>query len=149
MTHDVKKRVFLVKMWYKTESIKRVQRDYQAEYSCKTAPSRLVIMNIVSTFEKHGSVVGTTKNGRATSKKREEVKNQLETMIAENRFLSTRKAASSLQCSQTLILTVLHDDLHLKPYKFLNWHVMRNTIMQKGLILHSGSFRFLSQPSFS
>jgi hypothetical protein len=76
----------------------------------------------VSSFEKYGSVVGTTKNGRPRSKKREEVKNQLETMISEDPSLSTRKAASALQCSQTFIVTVLHDDLHLKPFKFHNWH---------------------------
>ena len=45
-------------------------------------------------------------------------------MIAENPSLSTRIAASALQCSQTLIVTVLHDDLHPKPYKFYNWHVI-------------------------
>lgn len=124
MLYDQKKRIFLLKMYYKTESIKAVQRAYQAEYKCKTAPSNRVILNIVSTFEKHGSVIGTTKNKRPTSQKREEVKNQLETMIEENPTLSTRKAASALECSQTLIVTVLHDDLHLKPYKFHNWHAI-------------------------
>ena len=120
MLYDQKKTHFLLKMYYKTESIKAVQRAYQAEYKCKTAPSNRVIINIVSTFEKHGSVIGTTKNRRPTSQKRKEVKNQLETMMAENSSLSTRKAASSLQCSQTLVVTVLHNDLHLKPYKFHN-----------------------------
>jgi hypothetical protein len=61
----------------------------------------------VSTFEKHDSVFGTTKN-------EERGKKTLKTMIAENHSLSTRKAASILQYSQTLIVTVLHDDLHLK-----------------------------------
>jgi hypothetical protein len=124
MLYDQKKRIFLLKMYYKTESIKAAQRAYQPEYKFKTAPSNRLIINIVSTFEKHGSVIWTTKNRRPTSQKREEVKNQLETMIAENPTLSTRKAASALQCSQTLIVTVLHDDLHLKPYKFHNWHVI-------------------------
>ena len=123
MLYDKKKTHFLLKMYYKTESNKAVQRAYQAEYKCKTAPSNRVIINMVSKFEKHGSVIGTTNNSRPTCQKREEVKNQLETMIAENPTLSTRKA-SSLQFSQTLIVTVLHDDLHLKPYKFHNWHVI-------------------------
>jgi hypothetical protein len=46
-------------------------------------------------------------------------KKTLKTMIADNHSLSTRKAV--LHSSQTLILTVLHDDLDLKPYKFHNW----------------------------
>ena len=86
----IKKRIFLLKMYYKTESIKAVQRAYQAEYKCKTAPSNRVIINIVSTFEKHGSVIETTKNRRHTSQKREEVKNQLETMIADTYPTSTK-----------------------------------------------------------
>jgi len=57
MIHDVKKKRFSVKKLFKTESIKRVQRDYQAEYRYETAQSRSVILNIVSSFEKHGSVV--------------------------------------------------------------------------------------------
>ncbi len=73
----------------------------------------------VFTFEKHGSIVGPTKNRRPDSQKREKkVKKQLKTMIAENHSLSTKKAASVLQYSQTMIVTVLHDDPHLKPYKF-------------------------------
>ena len=124
MLYDLKKRVFLLKTYYKTESIKAVQRAYQAEYRCPTAPSEKVIRNIVSTFVKHGSVIGTTHNGSPASKKRKEVKNQLKEMVTENPSLSTRKAASALQCSQTLIVTVLHDDLHLKPFKFHSWHVI-------------------------
>ena len=91
---------------------------------CSSDLTAKVIKNIVSTFEKHGSVIGTTQNSRDTSQKREVVKNQLQNMIAENPSLSTRKAASALQCPQTLIVTVLHNDLHLKPYKFYNWHVI-------------------------
>ena len=122
MLHDLEKRVFLVKTCYQTASVTAVQLPFRTKFRCKTALSDGVITSIVRTFEKHGSVIGTAKNGRAKSNKREEVKNQLETMISEDPSLSTRKAASALQCSQTLIVTVLHDDLHLKPFKFHNWH---------------------------
>jgi hypothetical protein len=122
MLYDTPTRVFLLKTYYKTGSPKLVQQAFRTKYESKHIPSRSVITNIVSSFEKYGSVVGTTKNGRPRSKKREEVKNQLETMISEDPSLSTRKAASALQCSQTFIVTVLHDDLHLKPFKFHNWH---------------------------
>ena len=36
MLYDQKKRIFLLKMYYKTESIKAAQRAYQAEYKSKT-----------------------------------------------------------------------------------------------------------------
>ena len=125
MLYDLEKRVFLLKTYYKTSSPMAVQRAFKAKFRCKTAPNTKVIANIVKTFEKHGSVIGTTQNGRPSTKKREEVRNQLETLISEDPSLSTRKAASALQCSQTLIVTVLHDDLHLKPFKFHNWHFIQ------------------------
>jgi transposase len=93
-------------MYYKTESLKAVERAYQAKYGRHSASGMNTIKNIISTFEKHGSVIETTTNRKPTSEKREEVKNQLKTMIAENPILSTRKATSALQCSRTLIVTV-------------------------------------------
>jgi ribosomal protein L17 len=93
MLYDLKKRIFIVKMYYKTESLKAVERACQAKYGRNSAPRISTIKNIISTFEKHGSVK------TPASQKREEVKNQLKTMIAENPTLSTRKAASSLQIS--------------------------------------------------
>ena len=51
MLYDLQKRVFLLKMYYKTASIKAVQRACPAEYHGKTAPTAKFIKNIVSTFE--------------------------------------------------------------------------------------------------
>ena len=125
----MKNAFFLLITFYKTESITAVQRAYRAKFRCKTALSDKVITNIVRTLEKHGSVIGTTKNGAAKSKNEKRSK----TMIPEDPSLSTRKAASALQCSQTLIVTVLHDDLHLKPLKFNNWHVIKEHAYAKRL----------------
>jgi hypothetical protein len=100
-------------MYYKAESLKKQLRE-------------LIRSNTYA--RAHCFYVQKTRFGRWDNKKQEtyqpktrkEVKNQLKTMIAENHDLSTRKTASVLQYSQTLIVTVLHDDLHLKPYKFHN-----------------------------
>ena len=43
-------------------------------------------------------------------------------MISKVTTLSTRKAASLIGDSQTFILSILHDDLHLKPYKYQEYH---------------------------
>jgi hypothetical protein len=37
MLYDKKKRIFLLKMYNETESLKAVQRAYQAKYKCKSA----------------------------------------------------------------------------------------------------------------
>jgi hypothetical protein len=42
---------------------------------------------------------------------------QLETLVNDFLNLSIRKAASAVGVSSKLILIILHDDMHLKPYK--------------------------------
>ena len=56
------------------------------------------------------------------SQKRMNAKESLEKIVEENPSISSRKAASALQVSQKLILTILSDDLHLKPFNFHHWH---------------------------
>jgi len=43
-------------------------------------------------------------------------------MVAEFPNLSVRKYASAAEVSPTLIFNILHDDMHLKPYKYQTWH---------------------------
>ena len=95
---------------------KAVQRSYQTEYKYNSASSTRAVKNVVFAFKNHWD-----------NKKIEtyQQKNQLKIMIGENRNFSTRKASSALQYSHTLIFIVLHDNLHLKPYKFYNSHVIK------------------------
>ena len=55
-------------------------------------------------------------------KRQVQTKIKLETMVNELPNLSIRKAASAVGVSPTLIYHVLHDDMHLKPYKYQTWH---------------------------
>ena len=43
-------------------------------------------------------------------------------MDEKNASISSKKAEPALQVSQKLILTILHDDLHHKPFKLHEWH---------------------------
>ena len=56
MFYDLQKRVFLLKNWYKFGNFVQVQRVYRAQYTTKTFPSISFIKNIISVFEKTGSV---------------------------------------------------------------------------------------------
>jgi len=47
-------------------------------------------------------------------------------LVNDNPTISTRKAASALGLSRSLILTILSDDLHLKPYKYHDWHKLED-----------------------
>jgi len=73
-------------------------------------------------FEKTGSVSAMPPKHKKTSQKREETKIKLEAMVAEFPNLSVRKYASAAEVSPTLIFNILHDDIHLKPYKYQTWH---------------------------
>ena len=122
MKYDLKKSIFLVKKFYEFKNITLVQRAYKAEYKEKIASGNKVIENIVSNFEKNGSVTSSYPKTRKSSGKREDAKKQIESMIAEFPNLSIRKMSSASSVSTTLVFHILHDDLHLKPYKYHDWH---------------------------
>jgi hypothetical protein len=133
MPYDIEKRVFLVKKYYELQNITLVQRAYRTKYIKSEAPSYRLIKNIISNFEKTGSVGRVPQNARKPSKKREEAKNQLKTMVTDFQSLSIRKAALAIGVSNTLVYHILHDDLHLKPYKFHQWHKLECGDNQKRL----------------
>jgi hypothetical protein len=90
-----------------------------------------VIRNIISNFEKTGSVVHVTQKPKKTSQKYEDTKNKLENMVSDFSTFSIRKAASAIGVSSTLVYHILLDDLHLKPYKFHQWHKLDDQDYQK------------------
>ena len=57
---------------------------------------------------------------KESSQKREDDKNQLEIRVTVFSTFSTRKAAVSV--SPTLVVHILYDYLHVKPYKYQECH---------------------------
>lgn len=133
MKYDIPQRVFLVKTWYQSQSIASVQLAFRREFATRESPSQSSIMNIVSNFEKTGSVGRVSPKPKEPSPKRENAKNQLESMVSGFQTFSIRKAASAIGVSPTLVYHILHDDLHLKPYKFHQWHKLEDKDYQKRL----------------
>lgn len=131
MKYNIAERVFLVKKFYEFKQIILVQRAWKSEFSKPDAPSRSVIMNIISNFEKTGSVGHVPPKPKNPSEKREAAKIQVENMVSELSSLSIRKASSALGVSSTLVYHILHDDLHLKPYKFHQWHQLLDPDYEK------------------
>ena len=58
---------------------------------------------------------------------------RLESMVSDFETFFIRKAASAIGISPTLVYHILHDDLHLKPYKFHQWHKLEDQDYQKRL----------------
>ena len=122
MKYDFQKRIFLLKNYNKFENISAVQRAYRTKYQNETAPSRSVIFNIVFVFEK---------------------KNRSQKLACNNGkgfpSLSIRNVASAVGVSLTFLYLILHGDLHLKPYKYQQWHKLEENYFEKKSNSHSGS----------
>ena len=112
----------MLKKYYEYKNMASIQSAYRVEYKEKIAPNHKVIRNIVSVFEKNNSVTHMPPKWKNLSQIREDAKKQLETMVTDFSTISIRKAASAVGVSPTLVYHILHDDLHLKPHKYQEWH---------------------------
>ncbi len=56
MKYTIKKRVFLVKNFYKYSDMKSILRAWRAEYPKQPTPNHSTVKNIVFDFEKYRSV---------------------------------------------------------------------------------------------
>ena len=112
----------MVKKYNELQSIALAQRAYRSKYKNEKTPSNNTILNIVSVFEKTGSVAFMTHKNKDPREKRKVAKNELENLISKFPSLSIRKAATAVGVSPTLVFSILHDNLHLKPYKCRQWH---------------------------
>ena len=68
-----------------------------------------------------------THKNKDPGRKRKVDKNEMKNLISKLPSLSIRKAASAVGVSPTLVLSILHDNLHLKPYKFHQWYKLENS----------------------
>ena len=143
MKYNLVQRVFLVKKVYELKEISLVQRAFRREYPKDGTPNYSVIKNILSNFEKYGSVAHVPPKHKNLGQKREMAKKQLENMVPDFPKLSIRKAASAVGVSPTLVYHIFTDDLHLKPYKFHLWHKLEDKDYEKRL---NFAHWFLKQP---
>ena len=133
MKYSLEIRVFLVKTFYNLQHMSLVQRAFRTRFKSSDAPSVQTIKNLISNFEKTGSVGHVAPKPKNPSQKREIAKNQLKTMVSDFQSFSISKAASAIGVSTTLVYHILHDDLHLKPYKFHLWHKLEDHDYEKRL----------------
>ena len=69
-------------------------------------------------LEESSSVAHMAPKRKVPSQKRENAKNQIETMVTDFSTFSIRKAVGAVGVSPTLVYHILHHDLHVKPYKY-------------------------------
>ena len=81
---------------------------------------------MVSVSEKTRSVAFTTQSTKIRGE------NEVKNLISKFPSFSIRKAASAFGFSPTLVFNILHEDLHLKPYKFHQCHMLEAHDYEKG-----------------
>jgi hypothetical protein len=131
MRFDQSKRTFLLKKYYKLGSYRSVQKAWRTEFKNEKAPCLKTIKLTVQRFENTGSVASLPPIPIKPNEKREEAKNQLKILYEGGSSLSLRKAAQIAGISHVTVLSILKEDLHLKPYKIHEWHKLEDTDYQK------------------
>ncbi len=92
---------------YQSNSIYVVQESFKKKFKKMGTPSRSVILNIVSNFEKYNTVHRIPPNKKNTGQKHEEAKNELKKLVSEIHNLLIRKAACAVGVSPTLVYHML------------------------------------------
>ena len=133
MMFDIEKRIFVVKSYYKSESLVTVRRAFKKRFNTRILPTNASILAIIKTFEKTGAVCHMPPKPKVISKKRLDAIGPVENLITEFPSLSVRKIASTVGVSTKIVQTILSDDLHLKPYKLQNWHRLETHDYEKRL----------------
>lgn len=111
-------KIDLVRWYFElNRSITLVQRRWRSEKKVKTNPKRDTIMNLVSNFEKKGSIESNRPQKYVRNVRTSEKINEVSELIAEDSELSIRKGAAATSLSPSSYRRVLIDDLHLYPYK--------------------------------
>ena len=132
MKYNLVQRVFLVKKVYELKEISLVQRAFRREYPKDGTPNYSVIKNILSNFEKYGSVAHVPPKHKNLGQKREMAKKQLENMVSDFPKLSIRKAASALVFHPHLCITSLLTTCILNHTSFIYGISWKTKITKKG-----------------
>ncbi len=143
MFFSPKQRVFIIKCYYQTGSLKRVRETFEVEFPDVSPPGNKAILHIVKKFENHHTVSDLRRSGR-TSVRTEESKEKIRNVVTATPSLSSRRVAQQVGLSHTSTYREMRSFAY--PYKicvqqelkeadsprrieFCNWllHYVRNT----------------------
>jgi hypothetical protein len=133
MRYDAAKRAFLVKKYYELKSFGLVQRAWRTQFKNSKAPMRNTIQSLVSRFEQTGSVASRPPTRTMPNERKEERIKRIRDLFSATATMSTRKASRATGIPYKTIHCILKDDLHLKPYKIHDWHLLEPGDYQKRL----------------
>ena len=105
------------------KSFSAVQSAFRVKFKVNVAPDHQIIKNIVQAFEKKSlCCTWTIKTSNTNSEATRGQKTAWNHGKGISEFVNPQsRLASAVNVSTTLVYSILHDDLHLKPYKFNVW----------------------------
>ncbi len=115
-------RVYVIKVYYETKSLKTVRERFTAEFPGVVAPAKQVILTLVRKFEQHYTIDDLPRSGRRsvrTTEKRDEIRQAL----AENPSTSSRRVAQKVGLSHTSTYRTMRSIAY--PYKITVQHELK------------------------
>ena len=114
-------RVFIIKQFYKTDSVSKVRQLYLKAFKLRAGdrnvPSRFTIRRLVKKFEKECSVKPGRKAGIQYRTGKNEKARIVKDLVAEEPFTSVRRLSSATGYSKSCVQRLLSKELGLKPYR--------------------------------
>ena len=109
----------VVKWYWESKSIIVVQRHFRRFFKTSHAPCARTILRLQEKFIAKGTVKTEHKgqSGRKKFKRVSRTVQKIKHLICKVPSKSIRKLAQEVGCGPTLVHSILHDDLKLKPYK--------------------------------
>ena len=119
--------------------------SFRAEYPKDGKPSYTVIKNILSYFEKYGSVLYVSKKQKIMSKTRDSQKS-VRKLGLEVFSIANQESFICRWCFIHTFVSYFSWRHGSKPYKFHLWHKLENKDFEKSRISPIGSLKIPSQP---
>ena len=121
----------MAEIYHKLKNFRLVQRAWLSSFKNGRVPTPGTIKNTLDRFYKTGSVASLPLLWVQPIKKREDTKNQQKGVFLKNPSLSVRKASAYTGISYDMVQSILREDLHMKLYKFHEWHQAMAADFQK------------------
>ena len=102
-----------------TKSLIQTQRQFRRDFPGRNAPTRVTILRLLDKFRETGSVQNKNKghSGRPRSARTDPNIDNVREHLARSPRKSTRRLSQETDLSRTSIMRIMHQDLHMFPYK--------------------------------
>ena len=127
--YSVQEMIKIVEAYLATKSLIQTQRQFRRDFPGRNAPTRVTILRLLDKFRETGSVQDKNKghSGRPRSARTDPNIDNVREHLARSPRKSTRRLSQETDLSRTSIMRIMHQDLHMFPYKIQILHAQTAT----------------------